>query len=124
MGMYEIETRTCEAKNFFAGDFQTLTESGTAGGELAEHMPVAEDAEGKIVAVTAETAANVVGITAAAAAADEPVVYYMTGEFFQEALNLPDGVTVEDIKGPLRKMSSFPAEVRLKGRIKRWQMKQ
>ena len=27
MGMYEIETRTCEAKNFFAGDFQTLTES-------------------------------------------------------------------------------------------------
>ena len=36
--MYEIETRTCEPKNFFAGDFQTLTESGTAGGELAEHM--------------------------------------------------------------------------------------
>lgn len=107
MGMYEIETRTCEAKNFFAGDFQTLTESGTAGGELAEHMPVAEDAEGKIVAVTAETAANVVGITAAAAEADEPVVYYMTGEFFREALNLPDGVTVEDIKGPLRKISIF-----------------
>ena len=107
MGLYEIETRTCEAKNFFAGDFQTLTESGTAGGELAEHMPVAEDAEGKIVAVTAETAAKVVGITAAAAAADEPVVYYMTGEFFQEALNLPNGVTVEDIKGPLRKMSIF-----------------
>lgn len=107
MGMYEIETRTYEAKNFFAGDFQTLTDSGTAGGALAEHMPVMEDAEGKIVAVTAETAANVVGITAAAAAADEPVVYYMTGEFFQEALNLPDGVTVEEIKGPLRKMSIF-----------------
>ena len=107
MGMYDIETRTCEAKNFFAGDFQTLTETGTAGGELAEHMPVTEDGEGKIVEVTAETAANVVGITAAAAAADEPVVYYMTGEFFQEALNLPDGVTVEDIKGPLRKMSIF-----------------
>ena len=107
MGMYEIETRTCEAKNFFAGDFQTLTDSGTAGGALAEHMPVTEDEEGKIVAVTAETAANVMGITAAAAAADEPVVYYITGEFFQEALNLPDGVTVEDIKRPLRKMSIF-----------------
>ena len=107
MGMYEIETRTCEAKNFFAGDFQTLTETGTAGGELAEHTPVTEDSEGKIVAVTAETVANVVGITAAAAAADEPVVYYMTGEFFQEALNMPDGVTAEDIKGPLRKMSIF-----------------
>ena len=107
MGMYEIETRACEAKNFFAGDFQTLAESGTAGGALAEHMPVTEDADGKIVAVTAETAANVVGITAAAAAADEPVVYYMTGEFFQEALSLPDGVTVEAIKGPLRKLSIF-----------------
>ena len=107
MGMYEIETRTCEAKNFFAGDFQTLTESGTAGGELAEHMPVAEDTEGKIVAVTAETAANVVGITAAAAAADEPVVYYMTGEFFADALNLPEGVAIEDIKDSLRKLSIF-----------------
>lgn len=105
--MYEVETRKYEPKNFFAGEFQTLTESGTAGGELAEHTPIMENEEGKIVAVTAETAANVVGITAAAAAADEPVVYYMTGEFFEEALNLPSGVTAEDIKGPLRKMSIF-----------------
>lgn len=105
--MYEIKTRTCEAKNFFAGDFPTLTESGTAGGTLAEHMPVAKDADGKIVAVTAETAADVVGITAAEAAADEPAVYYMTGEFFKEALSLPEGVTVESIKEPLRKISIF-----------------
>lgn len=105
--MYEIKTRTCEAKNFFAGDFPTLTETGTAGGELAEHMPITKDEDGNIVAVTAETAANVVGITAAEAAAEEPVVYYMTGEFFEEALSLPDGVTVEDIKEPLRKISIF-----------------
>ena len=105
--MYEIKTRTWEAKNFFAGDFPTLTETGTAGGELAEHMPITKDEDGNIVAVTAETAANVVGITAAEAAAEEPVVYYMTGEFFEEALSLPDGVTVEDIKEPLRKMSIF-----------------
>lgn len=107
MGMYEIETRTCEAKNFFAGDFPTLPESGIAGGKLEEHMPVAKDADGKIVAVTAETAENVVGITATAAEADEPTVYYMTGEFFEEALSLPEGVTVEDIKEPLRKISIF-----------------
>ena len=105
--MYEIQTRTCEAKNFFAGDFPTLPESGTAGEKLAEHTPVAKDENGNIVAVTTETAANVMGITAAAAAAGEPVVYYITGEFFQEALNLPNGVTVEDIKRPLRKMSIF-----------------
>lgn len=105
--MYEIQTRTCEAKNFFAGDFPTLTESGTAGEKLAEHVPVAKDKDGNVVAVTAETAAAVVGITAAEAAAEEPVVYYMTGEFFEEALSLPEGVTVENIKEPLRKMSIF-----------------
>lgn len=107
MGMYEIQSRTYETKNFFAGDFPTLPESGLAGGKLEEHTPVAKDADGKIVAVTAETVANVVGITAAEAEAEEPVVYYMTGEFFEEALNLPEGVTIENIKEPLRKISIF-----------------
>lgn len=117
MGMYEIKTRTCEAKNFFAGDFPTLTESGTAGEALAEHTPVTKDSDGKIVAVAAAsgsgenateaTTGDVIGITAAEAAEDEPVVYYMTGEFFEEALNMPEGVTVEDIKEPLRKLSIF-----------------
>ena len=68
---------------------------------------MAKGADGKIIAVTAETAADVVGITAAEAEAEEPVVYYMTGEFFEEALSLPEGVTVEDIKEPLRKVSIF-----------------
>lgn len=117
MGMYEIEKRTCEAKNFFAGDFPTLTESGTAGENLEEHTPVTRNSEGKIVAVaaasgsgddaTAATAGDVIGITAAAAAEEEPVVYYLTGEFFEEAINLPEGVAVEDIKEPLRKLSIF-----------------
>ena len=107
MGMYEIQSRTCEAKNFFAGDFPTLPSSGTAGEALAEHTPVTKNTDGKIVAVTAETVADITGITAAEAAAEEPVVYYMTGEFFEEALSLPDGVTAEDIKEPLRKVSIF-----------------
>ncbi len=105
--MYEIQTRKCEVKNFFAGDFPTLPESGTAGAALEEHMPVAKDADGNIVAVTQATAGNVVGITAAAAGAGEPVVYYMTGEFFEEGLNLPKDVTIEAIKEPLRKISIF-----------------
>lgn len=115
--MYEIQTRTCEAKNFFAGDFPTLTESGTAGEALKEHTPVTKNSDGEIVAVAAAsgsgetakaaTTGDVIGITAAEVKKDEPVVYYMTGEFFEEALNLPDGVTVEDIKEPLRKISIF-----------------
>ena len=118
MGMYDIETRTCEAKNFFAGDFPTLTESGTAGEALAEHIPVTRNSEGEIVAVAAAsgsgesakeaTTGDVIGITAAAVEAKgDPVVYYLTGELFEEALSLPNGVTVEDIKEPLRKISIF-----------------
>lgn len=118
MGMYDIETRTYEPKNFFAGDFPTKTESGIAGEALAEYTPVTKNSEGKIVAVAAAsgrgdsakaaTTGDVIGITAAAVeAADDPVVYYLTGEFFEEALNLPKNVTVEAIKEPLRKLSIF-----------------
>ena len=118
MGMYDIETRTYEPKNFFAGDFPTKTESGIAGEALAEYTPVTKNSEGKIVAVAAAsgsgdsavaaTTGDIIGITAAAVeAADDPVVYYLTGEVFEEALNLPKNVTVEAIKEPLRKMSIF-----------------
>ncbi len=107
MAKYAVETRSTEPKNFFAGDFPTLPETGTAGGKLAEHTPVIQNENGEIVAVAAETAGSVIGITAEAAEKDEPVVYYMTGEFFADALNMPDGVTTEDIKDSLRKLSIF-----------------
>ena len=107
MPKYAVETRSTEPKNFFAGDFPTLPESGTAGAKLAEHTPVAKGEDGSIVAVTAETIDKVVGITAEAAESGEPVVYYMTGEFFADALNLPEGVAIEDIKDSLRKLSIF-----------------
>lgn len=117
MPKYTVETRSTEPKNFFAGDFPTLPESGTAGEKLAEHTPVTKNEDGEIVAVAAAsgsgqnakaaTTGNVIGITAEAAEKDEPVVYYMTGEFFADALNLPEGVTIEDIKDSLRKLSIF-----------------
>lgn len=108
--MYEIETRKHEPKNFFAGDFPTLTESGTAGESLEEYTPVTKNTDGSIIAVSAPTEGKemvVIGITAAAAEKDEPVVYYMTGEFFADALNLPTGVTIEAVKDALRKISIF-----------------
>jgi hypothetical protein len=107
MAKYAVETRATEPKNFFAGDFPTVPETGTAGAALVEHTPVAKNETGEIVAVTKDTAANVIGITAEAAAKDEPVVYYMTGEFFEDAINLPDGVEIADIKDSLRKVSIF-----------------
>jgi len=108
--VYEIETRKHEPKNVFAGDFPTLPETGIAGAALAEYMPVAKNADGKIVPVTAPAegaALDVIGITAAAAEADEPAVYYMTGEFFADALAVPDGVDTEALKDAFRKISVF-----------------
>lgn len=117
MAKYAVETRRTEPKNFFAGDFPTLTDSGTAGEKLAEHTPVTVNEDGEIVAVAAAsgsgenakeaTTGNVIGITAEAAAKGDPVVYYLTGEFFADAINLPEDVEVEDIKDSLRKLSIF-----------------
>lgn len=108
--MYEIETRKHEPKNFFAGDFPTLPETGVAGAVIEECMPVAKDDTGKIVPAAAPAEGKeleVVGIAAAAAEADEPAVYYMTGEFFAEALVLPAGVEIEALKDAFRKISIF-----------------
>lgn len=105
--MYEIERREHKPNNFFAGDFPTLPESGTAGAAILEFTPVAKGADGKILPAAADTLANVVGITAAAAEKEDPVVYYMTGEFFADALNIPEGVELEAIKDALRKVSIF-----------------
>ncbi len=117
MARYAIETRSTEFKNFFAGDFPTLTDTGTAGEKLAGHTPVTVNADGEIVAVRAAsgsgdsakeaTTGEVVGITAETAEKGETVVYYITGEFCASALTLPDGVEIEDIKGSLRKLSIF-----------------
>lgn len=119
MGKYAVETRNSEPKNFFAGEFPTLTEAETAGEDLAEHTPVMLNGEGELVAVTAvseseseESAAKaatdkVVGITAEAAKKGDPVVYYLTGEFFADAITLPDGVEIGTLKDSLRRLSIF-----------------
>lgn len=114
--MFGAEKREYTPKNIFAGDFPTATDTGEAGAALAEFQPVTIDASGKIVAVApagtgegaaAATTGDVVGITAAAAGKGEQVVYFLTGEFFADALALPNGVAVADIKLPLRKIGIF-----------------
>lgn len=107
MSEYAVETRSTEPKNFFAGEFPTVTETGTAGAEVAEYTPITTDDSGNIVAVTKDTVANVIGITAAAADKDAPAVYYMTGEYFADAINLPTGVTMDVLKPALRKINIY-----------------
>ena len=105
MGEYAIEKRSTEPKNFFAGEFPTVT--GTAGATLAEYTPITVNGDGNIVAVTAETVGDVIGITAAAADNSTPVVYYMTGEYYEDAINLPSGVVMEKLKPALRKINIY-----------------
>lgn len=105
--MFEIENREYGPKNFFAGEFPTVTETGTAGAAVAEFTPVTTDVSGNIIAVATGTEANVIGISAMAAASGEPVVYYMTGEFFTDAVNITAGVDVAALKAALRKMTIF-----------------
>lgn len=113
MSEYAVETRSTTPKKFFAGEFPTVSETGTAGAAIAEHIPVTMDADGNIVPIAAAsgdteaTTDTVIGITAAAAAKGEPVVYYMTGEFFADAINLPDGITIAEVKAACRKNSIF-----------------
>lgn len=107
MAKYAVETRSTEPKNFFAGDFPTLPEAGIAGEKLEEFTPVTKKEDGSVIAVTGETVGKVVGITAEAAEEGDPVVYYMTGEFFTDAIKLPSGVEIETLKDSLRKLSIF-----------------
>ena len=84
-----------------------MPETGTAGAAIAEHTPVTVNDDGEIVPIATATTAAVIGISAEAAAEDDPVVYYMTGEFFADALNIPSGVDAAALKAALRKLSIF-----------------
>ena len=101
-----IERRNYEPKKFYAGEFPVVTETGTAGGKIALHDLVLTSENG-IVKATKEGIANVVGIAVSeAAAADDPVVYIMTGEVFADSVGIND-MTAEEAKAACRKLSIF-----------------
>ena len=86
-------------KMVHAGDFPVVTDSGTVAITLG--------ADGKIKAVTADTVADVYGLAAENAEEGEEVVYYLTGEFFGSAIEVPVGKTAADFKAPFRKIGIF-----------------
>lgn len=109
MGEYAVEKREITPKNFFAGDFPTVPETGTANAAIKEYAPVMIDIanDNKIIPVAKGREASAIGIAAAAAGNGEPVTYYMTGEFFADALALESGADLAKIKEALRKVSIF-----------------
>ena len=109
MGEYAVEKREITPKNFFAGDFPTVPETGTANAAIKEYAPVMIDTanDNKIIPVAKGSEASAIGISAAAAGKGEPVTYYLTGEFFADALALESGADLAKIKEALRKVSIF-----------------
>ena len=93
--------------NVLAGVFPIVKESGTAAAAMPAYTLVAKDSSGKLAELTKETTGKVIGITAEEAEAEEVIVYYQTGEFFKDAINIPAGVDAEEAKEALRKLSIF-----------------
>jgi hypothetical protein len=96
-------------KMVHAGDYPVVTDSGTVadGNTILELMPVTLGKDGKIYAVTADTVADVYGLAAENADAGAEVVFYLTGQFFGDSLELPAGKTAADFKAPFRKIGIF-----------------
>ena len=113
--MFEIEKMEFTPDNFFAGSFPIATDFGAikAGETIRARAPVVQGADG-IEEATAATLGNLIGISADVPSGGE-VVFYLTGEFFTEALTLPNGVTAEALKPALRKMSIFLKEMNNRG---------
>lgn len=105
--MYEISTAEHTPVNLMAGNFPVVTECGPVkeGATVRKYAPVSLTADGITEADTASLD------TLCGIAADDPteggVVYFMTGEFFADALTLPDGVTADALKPAFRKLGIF-----------------
>ena len=125
--MYEIQKDQTSPVNFFAGDYPVATavREVSSGKSVKKYDPV-KLVGGKvepIVKVDASaavsgtstpakseyenTTAGIYGIAATAAQAAEEVVVYLTGEFFADAINLPDSVTVETLTTAFRNIGIF-----------------
>lgn len=96
-------------KMVHAGDYPVVTGTGTVadGSTIPGLMPVVLGADGKLSPVTASTVTDVYGIAADGAEAGEEMVIYLTGQFFGDALELPEDVTALGLKAPLRKIGIF-----------------
>ena len=98
---------------FIAGvDIGIAKTTKTASEAVEAHTPVLiADGKGKPIAAPSSAGAAVLtglyGVTADSAEADKDVPVYLSGEFFADALVLPDNVSVADVEVPLRNLGIF-----------------
>lgn len=109
--MFDITTATFNPENFFAGSFPIAKDFGKIkeNAIIHRHAPIVQGENG-IKEAAADTLDKLIGISA-----DEPngneVIYYLTGEFFTQAIYMPSGVTAEILKPALRNVGIFLKEL-------------
>lgn len=128
--MYEIQKDQSVPVKFFAGEYPVVTavKAVAAGKSVKQYEPVKLTDNGiePVVKVAASeavsgtstpakseyenTTAGIYGIAATAATAAEAakeVVVYLTGEFFADAITLPEGVTADTLAKAFRNIGIF-----------------
>ena len=125
--MYEIQKDQSVPVKFFAGEYPVVTavKAVATGKSVKQYEPVKLTDSGiePVVKVAASeavsgtstpakseyenTTAGIYGIAATAAEAAEEVVVYLTGEFFADAITLPEGVTADTLAKAFRNIGIF-----------------
>jgi hypothetical protein len=125
--MYEIQKDQSVPVKFFAGEYPVVTavKAVAAGKSVKQYEPVkltdngiepvvkveaSEAVSGTSTPAKSEyenTTAGIYGIAATAAEAAEEVVVYLTGEFFADAITLPEGVTADTLAKAFRNIGIF-----------------
>ncbi len=103
--MYEAEKATYLPDQIYAGDFPVEIGLEKAKTKINKHTLVALTA-GALVKVTAENVADIYGITADDAEANEEVAVYLTGAFKGDAIDF-GAANEADAKVALRKIGIF-----------------
>lgn len=112
--MEYIEHFSFDPDHFIAGGYPIASDPEKAAGEdgIKRYAPVMIK-DGKIMklaskeALTSGESGDLYGIAMNDAKNGEPVVVWCTGEFFADALVLEEGVTLDDVRVPLRKLNIF-----------------
>lgn len=120
MGMdLGVKTFRHDPSRFEAGVGPVAKTAKVAAEDIPAHAPVVLNSDGKLALVTAattgsgETAKTTVtttglyGLAPDSIQKDEEGPVYLTGEFFADSLELPEGVTAADVEVPLRNIGIF-----------------
>jgi hypothetical protein len=118
--MYEIQKDQSVPVKFFAGEYPVVTAVKAVAAEPVKltdngiepvvKVAASEAASGTSTPAKSEyenTTAGIYGIAATAAEATEEIVVYLTGEFFADAITLPEGVTADTLAKAFRNIGIF-----------------